>query len=423
MANYTLNPASITAQGNAMPTFNNQAQYVQPTALAGSFPMSMPSVASVANGGNLSQYSGLIGSALGFVGGILDRNAARKEAAKERDWNEAMMDKQNDWSLNMWNKTNEYNSPVEQIARLREAGLNPLYYGLDGTSANGLESAQPLGYQRAQIENMTNPLQQGLEGYISAKSLQKDIELKNTQIDKIKADTANIGLDTEFKDKTMDARVEAENLGNMLTKENIEKIKKEKRQVEANIEKLIAETKSENERAGLIVAQKMLAKASEKEIVELLPYKRLLMEAQTTAQKAAAAASFAHEAYERKLLDSGYIDKMTERMDAEIARLKTAKEREEAIAAREKWITSIKTGELLQSDNEFVQGVYDVILNYPLKTLSTISTVLDGFSPALLLAGAGKALGAFNSKGKGRATNLVDSSGNPMLTTDYTFNY
>ena len=76
-----------------MPTFNNQAQYVQPTALAGSFPMSMPSVASVANGGNLSQYSGLIGSALGFVGGILDRNAARKEAAKERDWNEAMMDK------------------------------------------------------------------------------------------------------------------------------------------------------------------------------------------------------------------------------------------------------------------------------------------------------------------------------------------
>lgn len=420
-----VNPIYINQQGS-------QLSMPQNTQLAGSAPMGTPQGSGLfgALGNALSTLNPIAGAATGLIGGAMNMIGASQqrkfesaEAQKQRDWNEAMADKQNEFNLDMWNKQNEYNTPAAQKQRLIDAGLNPLGFSLDGNSTNALTAAEPLGYERASSSAFQNPLAAGFEGFLSARQQQKSIELQNAQIDKIKADTASVGLDTEFKDKTMDARVEAENLGNALTKETIEKVKKEKRQVEANIDKLIAETKSEEERAGLIVAQKMLAKANEKEILELLPYKQLLMEAQTTAQKAAAAASFAHAAYERGLLNSGYIDKMVERMDAETARLKTAKEREEALAAKEKFITAIKTGELLQSDNDVVQGVYDVILNYPLKTLSTVSTVLDGFSPALLLAGAGKALSGLSTRGRGRVTNLVDSQGNPMYTTEYSSNY
>lgn len=98
-----------------------------------------------------------------------------------------MMDKQNAWSLGMWNRTNQYNSPVAQKQRLLDAGLNPLYYGLDGSSANGLESAQALGYQQAGI-NVENPLQGAL--------LQAQIE--NVQANTNKTNSERTAIDAKL---------------------------------------------------------------------------------------------------------------------------------------------------------------------------------------------------------------------------------
>lgn len=114
-----------------------------------------------------------------------NRKFQSAEAEKQRDWNEAMQDKANAWSLEMWNKTNEYNSPLAQIERMREAGLNPLYYGLDGSSANGLESAQALGYQQPDMKSTVNPIAAGI-----------DAALHTAQISNIQADTAKKGQET-----------------------------------------------------------------------------------------------------------------------------------------------------------------------------------------------------------------------------------
>lgn len=298
------------------------------------------------------------------------------------------MDKQNDWNLNMWNMTNEYNTPAEQVKRMREAGLNPLYYGLDGSSAGMQQSAQALGYDRASARGLTNPLQAGMEGYMSMRAASKDIELKNATIDKIKSETTGVDLDSEFKEKTMNARVDSVNLGNSLTKETINKVKEEKKLVLERIKQTIEETKSEIEKRGMYAAQAALDRAKEKEIVELLPYQKNLYEAQTLAQKAAAAASFAHALYEKRLLESGYVDKMIESMDAKIKLVGTQEEREQALKVRDKFITAVKTGELVQFDNKFAQGVADVVLNYPLKFLSTIATAFDGFKGVMIAGSA-----------------------------------
>lgn len=107
------------------------------------------------------------------------REFNREEAEKQRLWSEKMYNEQNAWNYDMWLKQNEYNSPEAQVQRMREAGLNPMFYGLDGSSAGDVSAAQPLGYERAQVGNQVNPLS-GFE----------DVAMKVAQIANIQADTA-----------------------------------------------------------------------------------------------------------------------------------------------------------------------------------------------------------------------------------------
>lgn len=61
--------------------------------------------------------------------------------AKQLEWQSGwnQVEQQQAFDLNMQATRDEraYNQPVNQLARLRAAGLNPLYYGLDGNSSNG----------------------------------------------------------------------------------------------------------------------------------------------------------------------------------------------------------------------------------------------------------------------------------------------
>lgn len=92
-----------------------------------------------------------------------NRKFQQEEADKQRLWNEAMAEKQNAWNYDMWLEATEYDSPEAQVKRLREAGLNPLYYGLDGNgSQSSPTAAQPLGYERADAGNWANPITTGI---------------------------------------------------------------------------------------------------------------------------------------------------------------------------------------------------------------------------------------------------------------------
>lgn len=141
--------------------------------------------------------SGLISGVAGLIGAAQQRRFEQNEAQKQREWNEAMQDKANDFSLQMWNMTNEYNSPSAQRARMEEAGLNPLYYGLDGSSANGFESAQALGFDRASASSFDNPITTAIESAM----IPKKMEQLQAQIDNLNANTAKQGQETETEIK------------------------------------------------------------------------------------------------------------------------------------------------------------------------------------------------------------------------------
>ena len=76
----------------------------------------------------LGAVSSMATSAIGSLFGM-------NEAEKNRKFNAEQAQLQRDWQEKMWNLSNEYNSPLQQMQRFKEAGLNPnLVYG-DGAKS------------------------------------------------------------------------------------------------------------------------------------------------------------------------------------------------------------------------------------------------------------------------------------------------
>lgn len=101
-----------------------------------------------------SMLSPVAGAVSGIAGGLLDYFGSRQNAKDQmkfqqaenqraREWQAAQADKQNAWNLEMWNRQNQYNSPIEQMARLKAAGLNPDLMYSNGNAAGIGASAHP----------------------------------------------------------------------------------------------------------------------------------------------------------------------------------------------------------------------------------------------------------------------------------------
>lgn len=222
----------------------------------------------------IAETAGALGSIIGAgisTGGQANLNKKNREFAKEqaeeqRAWSEKMYNAQNAWNYEMWEKENAYNTPTEQVNRLREAGLNPLYYGLDGTgNAGDISSAQPLGYQRAEATGQLNPLANA-----------QDVALRVAQIANIQADTAkkeNENLtETQRREKLIAdiANAKQEN-NNLLAQEGLTKAQRE--QIEKNnayLDRLNEATLAEKE------ADAKLKESQKKRIDELLEGEKIL---------------------------------------------------------------------------------------------------------------------------------------------------
>ena len=75
----------------------------------------------------------------------MNNQTQQEIAEKANQWNWANLQAQNEWNIQQWERENEYNSPKQQVERLMEAGINPLWAmtGSDGGTAQHLESGQP----------------------------------------------------------------------------------------------------------------------------------------------------------------------------------------------------------------------------------------------------------------------------------------
>lgn len=81
---------------------------------------------------------GLIGSGISAIGGLIGQNIGNKKALQAvRETNQAnreLAEYSYSKDLEMWNRQNDYNTPYNQMQRLKDAGLNPnLMYGQGNT--------------------------------------------------------------------------------------------------------------------------------------------------------------------------------------------------------------------------------------------------------------------------------------------------
>lgn len=140
-----------------------------------------------------------VGSLLGDLGSsamnnkaVQDTNKANMEIAKyQAQWQQQENEKAYQRSLNMWNLQNEYNSPTQQMARIRAAGLNPnLVYGngVTGNSSGSTPQYEPAKFSAPTMQayrgwnlGISDAISQFL-AYRTAKAQVDNMEAQNSLI-------------------------------------------------------------------------------------------------------------------------------------------------------------------------------------------------------------------------------------------------
>lgn len=138
----------------------------------------------------------LLGSAFGF-GSQKKTNKANMELAKyQNEWQAQENEKAYQRNLQMWNLQNEYNSPTQQMARLRTAGLNPnLVYGngVTGNSSGSAPQYQPADIKRAELSpyrGWNQGLSDAVSNFLAFRSNRAQVENMEAQNSLIRQQTA-----------------------------------------------------------------------------------------------------------------------------------------------------------------------------------------------------------------------------------------
>jgi len=163
-------------------------------------PLELPKIAAATTTGGIP--AGAITAATS-IANLISQGAMNR---KTRKWNEAMYGKQREDALADWARTNEYNSPLQQMARLKEAGLSPhLIYG---GGANSI--SQPVRSTDTKSWSPNAPQIDGgqiVSQYFGVQQQQNALKIQEQQI-------AGLKLDNSYKEQTLPDRTETPGLNN-----------------------------------------------------------------------------------------------------------------------------------------------------------------------------------------------------------------
>lgn len=169
-----------------------------------------PSYNSVYQSNGSPQSTAWIGSAItagaSFIGGLFGNNsesknidkqiaAQKEENQKNREYNLMLAQQQNAWSQEQWERENEYNTPANQMARMKAAGLNPDLMAASGAQNLSASSPQMTAGAASQPADMSALGQKPTLGQAIQSALRDS--MIGAQIDNIKANTKKTLADAE----------------------------------------------------------------------------------------------------------------------------------------------------------------------------------------------------------------------------------
>lgn len=146
---------------------------------------------------------GLLGSGFDYLFGSAQQkrqNEFNAEQAKlNRDFQTSEREASQQWNLEQWQRENEYNSPVQQMARMKEAGINPnVAIGQLANNGSGSVRTSPQSGASASSVGMFS------SGFGQAFQRYNETRLINSQIDKTNAETQGLGIDNSNKQRRYD---------------------------------------------------------------------------------------------------------------------------------------------------------------------------------------------------------------------------
>ncbi|AXH77554.1 MAG: DNA pilot protein [Microviridae sp.] len=117
-----------------------------------------------------------ISAVTGIGSGLIDAAYAKRNTDLQNKANIKLAEYQYSKDLEMWNKGNAYNAPIEQMKRLKEAGLNPnLVYG------NGAGQSQAAALPKYQAPTQSYNYKPPVDPLAMLGAFQ-DFQLRNAQI-------------------------------------------------------------------------------------------------------------------------------------------------------------------------------------------------------------------------------------------------
>ena len=143
----------------------------------------------------------IIGGALGAFGQSSANRTNIRLQREQNAWNERQAEKANKWNIEQWERENLYNSPVQQMQRLEQAGLNPnlMYSQGNPGSASSLKSEMPSSVAPARVNSSLQFLGNSLAPAIS---MYQDLQNKQAQLSVQQKQAAL--LDQEIAGKALD---------------------------------------------------------------------------------------------------------------------------------------------------------------------------------------------------------------------------
>lgn len=174
----------------------------------------MPIAAAITGAATLG--GGLLSSIFGKKSNDSANQTNLKIAQMNNEWSEKMMEKQNQMNIAQWEReaayndrvraeTNEYNSAVNQAARLREAGINPALAMSGANAGTSQGGSAPSGNSVGQPSpSSAQVLPYDYSGISRAIT---DAAMSVLQVQKQQAEVTNMNLNNEYLYKSMQSRL------------------------------------------------------------------------------------------------------------------------------------------------------------------------------------------------------------------------